>query len=182
MRCESCSANCVTCVNQSVCTACAVSTYLYHSACLLSCPSNTFSSNTAWTCTDCPSVCPTCQSSTYCLSCLSNYYMDTSMNFCYICNSSCNTCFGPSGNQCLTCASPLVLKSYSCLSLDCPYGQYVDPIVGCKSCPLLYPNSVTCTYSRPLTCVNLYQPTTTGCVSCADVVGFHIIASTNTCT
>lgn len=44
---------------------------------------------------------------------------------CYLCDSTCKTCFGPNDNNCLSCYDSFILDENKCLS-ECPYNKYLD--------------------------------------------------------
>lgn len=51
---------------------------------------------------------------------------------CHTCHSMCETCTGPSENDCLSCASPLLRKNNKCVS-SCDDGYYMEAGV-CAKC------------------------------------------------
>lgn len=71
--------------------------------------------------------------------CNSNQYVDKSTRNCQICNSQCETCYGPLDSNCLTCsaASGTFLNYKTCVT-SCPNGKYADPntrtcLINCNS-------------------------------------------------
>ncbi len=71
---------------------------------------------------------------------------------CLNCSFSCQTCYGPRYDQCLTCINPYSLMSGICI-LQCPTGFYRDSNSVCRQCDL----------QRCLTC----QESASNCTSCA---------------
>lgn len=51
---------------------------------------------------------------------------------CHACHSICETCNGPTENDCLTCASPLLRKNNKCVSA-CDDGYYMEAGI-CAKC------------------------------------------------
>lgn len=51
---------------------------------------------------------------------------------CHACHSTCETCNGPTENDCLTCASPLLRKNNKCVS-TCDDGYYMEAGI-CAKC------------------------------------------------
>lgn len=103
------------------------------------------------------------------------------LGFCFTCSSNCKSCTGPGQTQCTACMSPYILiNNQSCSTLVCTNGQYVDPLVGCKSCSSLYVGSSTCTYYEPLSCTLNYRLLNKTCIFCTGITGY--IMSNNACT
>lgn len=132
-QCVACSQNCLTC-NNYFCIFCYSSYQYLKGVCVKSCPIETYSSSGS--CILCPSNCSTCNSNG-CTNCSLGYVLqnnrcfrqcsnsvrvlNTSAANCNVsCISPCLSCFGPTGNQCLTCTSGLFsFYNGSCLT-SCP--------------------------------------------------------------
>jgi proprotein convertase subtilisin/kexin type 5 len=134
------------------------------------------------TCDNCPEGCKTCDSDVKCLDCINHYYFDTTVELCFSCYQNCKSCIGPGQDQCLSCYEPLYFKSNKCHNLTCPYGQYVDSVLGCKYCSDLFSNSLTCNKSEAFLCLDAYKLKDGQCKICSDVEGYHITPSTRTCS
>ena len=101
---------------------------------------------------------------------------------CFSCHSTCKSCIGSAQDQCLSCYEPLHFKSNKCRNLTCPYGQYVDSVLGCKPCSDLFTNSLTCNKTHAFLCTATFKLKNGECKVCSEVEGYHITASTNTCS
>ena len=153
----------------------------------LSCFSGAFLDPTTSTCV---STCP------------NGYYPSTADNKCHVCytknppannDESCLTCNGPNSNQCLTCASPLLLHNgtQKCVN-SCPIGWYADATnTKCLRCYQATTSSsstqscYTCSTSNASTsCLSCfpgaYLTSVNTCVlNCP--AGTYIDAATNSC-
>lgn len=73
-------------------------------------------------------------------------------NSCIPCNSSCQTCFGESSDQCLSCSLPKLLLGSTCVA-ECPNGMFHSQVTHtCESCQA--------------TCESCSGPTNSDCLSC----------------
>lgn len=82
---------------------------------------------------------------------LVNQFYDSLTYTCSNCSISCQSCYGPRYDQCLTCNNPLSLINGVCIG-QCPVGYYRDPNSICRQCDL----------SKCLTC----QGSASNCTSC----------------
>ncbi|KAL4493949.1 hypothetical protein ABPG72_021966 [Tetrahymena utriculariae] len=183
-----CSSNCLTC-NAQGCLTCQASYFLYISACVQNCPSNTYQSSST-TCLDCNSNCKTCSSSgkpnncqscsgtlflstsgnTCTSNCLINEFKNTSNNKCIPCHSSCSTCSGSSNNNCLSCSGSSYFNSViKTCEPSCPDGTYPNSTGNiCSQCDS---SCATCnggTSSNCLSCTyptRYFQPYSSQCVT-----------------
>ncbi|EAR88128.2 zinc finger lsd1 subclass family protein (macronuclear) [Tetrahymena thermophila SB210] len=179
-----CSSNCLICSAQG-CLTCQASYFLYKSACVQTCPTNTYLSNST-TCTDCNSNCKTCSNSaTFCTSCNSPNYLiqlngscvsscpqaqwpRVSDGTCQQCDQSCYTCTSP-GNQtsCTSCSGTNYLYNKQCISI-CPSGTYANTATNNNQCLPCNSNCSTCN-----------GPNSNNCTSCP--LSFYLQSSTSTC-
>ncbi|KAL4495998.1 hypothetical protein ABPG72_015420 [Tetrahymena utriculariae] len=157
-----CISNCAVC-NAQGCTKCQTNLYLYNYQCVSQCPSG-YAPDTSQTCQPCDATCLTCsfpQSSTTCKTCKRNKYLNPNnscqslflennqcvqqcsqsnfvkpnTNICYQCDSSCQTCSGPSSEECLLCSSNQILLNSKCYS-ECPPKYYTYQEQQTKECKL----------------------------------------------
>ncbi|KAL4476414.1 hypothetical protein ABPG74_010147, partial [Tetrahymena malaccensis] len=162
-----CSSNCLTC-NASGCLTCQVSYFLYKSACVQVCPSNTYLSNPS-TCLDCNSNCKTCSSSsTFCTSCDSPNYLIQSSGSCVSTCPASNWVRLRGMNGCSSCVLPLYYQasSSSCVE-SCLPNQYQDKTTAiCSSCDS--------------SCASCSGPSKNECLSCSGSLYFD--STTQKCT
>lgn len=79
---------------------------------------------------------------TKCLSqCPLGKFGDSKTNKCTLCNSLCESCNGPSDNQCLTCKPGRFLTGGKC-ELSCPAGTW--PNLASKKCEPCHSTCATC--------------------------------------
>lgn len=101
--CVVCVTPCVTCTTQTACLSCVPGSYLYKTACLVSCPANiSIINSTLGICQPCDIVCASCSiAASNCTTCASGtaYY-----NF--GCVSACPTGMVIFNNNCIPCTSP----------------------------------------------------------------------------
>ena len=159
MICSSCGSNCLHCIDQTSCTECATGYHLLDSdrKCYLVCPDGFWENTLQKICQLCPIECRTCDSNVLCVDCIDRYYFDVSVHLCYSCHETCKSCIGSAQDQCLSCYEPLHFKANKCRNLTCPYGQYIDSILGCKSCSDLFPNSLTCNKTQAFLCTATFK-------------------------
>lgn len=174
--CQPCSSNCQTCVNSTYCSACATSYLLYQNLCVSTCPVGTYVKIEAAACLNCPSGCSVCTGNSQCLDCFAGYYFNSSLGFCFSCNSVCLNCTGPGQTECTACSSPLFLQKGTCSILTCPPTTFIDPLNGCVSCSSLFPGSVLCNISQPFNCIKTYLYNGTTCIYCNDVTGYRVVS------
>ena len=178
MVCTSCSWHCLTCINGTHCTACEAPTFLdlATAECVIQCPITFFGNQTSRTCDPCREGCANCTDYNNCFQCVNtSYFVDQTTTICWKCSEYCLTCYGPTHYNCLTCKYPLFRdKSHTCVSLLCPYGQYVDSVKGCLNCSSLFANSLKCNTSEALLCHRSSMLVGGVCVACASVTGYHL--------
>lgn len=125
-------------------------------------------------CTNCPSVCLLCNSSTYCIKCTSNLVLIN--GYCIFCQNPCLTCISQDTTYCLSCQSGYFLFGSFCLK-NCQNNQIaVNGVCICQSgltfrdscidnCPIGYLNISSQCYQCDPSClyclINL-----TNCVVC----------------
>lgn len=184
MICSSCSSHCLHCVSQTNCTECASSYFLLVSdrACYSTCPNGFWENSSTKICQACPTGCRTCDSNVLCFDCVQSFYFDSSVNLCFNCHATCKSCAGSAQDQCLTCFEPLYWRANKCHNLTCSYGKYVDSVNGCKDCADLFANSLTCNKTQAFLCTATFKLKDGECEVCSNVEGYHITASTNTCS
>ena len=148
--CTICPTGCTTCTSPSACAGCAsvagLNYYLLNGTCLQICPIKKFgdTSGAAPVCTDCPSTCISCTSSSVCLTCetgnvlrygtsvCASSCLDGSYNggsgYCLACSIYCKTCV-TSADNCQSCNSlggvGYYLNSNKCTA-TCPINYYAD--------------------------------------------------------
>ncbi|KAL4456740.1 hypothetical protein ABPG73_014766 [Tetrahymena malaccensis] len=103
-------------------------------------------------CSQCSTLCQTCQDSQNCTSCIQGYYL--LQNKCYKCDTTCQSCTGPGPNNCLVCSQPgyyISQKDNNICVAQCDINQsfYVDSLTNpnqniCKQCSL---NCLICSSS-----------------------------------
>lgn len=212
-----CSPGCDGCFSSSPagCYSCAASIpqlYLSSSTntCVAACSLGTYASSLDFYCVPCDPACVDCTGagntlctggcqegyyqqpapdSSSCLnSCPSGYYPDDGTKMCQLCDTECQTCTGPSNNQCLLCATGFYLQpapdSNTCLD-NCPAGYY--PNDGTKTCQLCNTNCLTCTGPSNVECIQcasgFYQQPPPNSNTCLNVCpsGYYRDNGTNTC-
>ncbi|EAR84803.2 zinc finger lsd1 subclass family protein (macronuclear) [Tetrahymena thermophila SB210] len=149
MSCQVCDKTCKTCSGPTPqnCLTCEQSFYLVNGKCVPVCIVGFFQDKD-FTCKPCDPNCTSCNlSSSNCQTCKSPFilnkqqcvancnsdqYIDTTKNECAQCNSQCQTCTGPSNNQCLSCPQGKFLNGSACLD-TCQEKQYSENNV-CKNC------------------------------------------------
>lgn len=169
--CDACSSG-----SNTGCINCTNDLFLYEGQCFNICPDGTYPTLNN-TCDKCKSPCSTCIDLTDCKSCVSqlflinsscveNYqcpndtYADEDSGECVGCDSTCGTCIGPSGKDCLNCNIDVgfMTKDSSsagvCQIKTCADGQYLGLNVktGYKDCLPCQPECQTCTSDYPEYC------------------------------
>uniref|UniRef100_A0A2M4DS50 furin n=1 Tax=Anopheles darlingi TaxID=43151 RepID=A0A2M4DS50_ANODA len=151
-NCADCHASCATCngSSESQCILCRSGRFAHEGRCLNSCPDGYYGDKKRHECIACPHGCATCSNGAVCLTCRDNWTMnrkgkciangnnncDESEYFenghCHPCHSTCETCTGPTENDCLTCTSNLLLQGQRCVNV-CDDGYYMEVGV-CAKC------------------------------------------------
>ncbi|EAR95397.3 transmembrane protein, putative (macronuclear) [Tetrahymena thermophila SB210] len=186
--CQQCDPSCKTCDNagNTSCLSCSPSYgYLKNGMCI-QCPIQFYGENNNQTCQPCHSSCYSCDAGTSqdCLSCSTNflqnrqcipvcsdgYWGNSSTHTCDQCDPNCLTCQpqGPS-TSCLSCSSPLFLKSFTCISSCNPIGEYGDT------------NTRKCTPCDN-SCYTCNQQNNNNCLSCTGLLQFYQNQCLNTCS
>ncbi|KAG1714495.1 Extracellular matrix protein FRAS1 [Nymphon striatum] len=147
------------------CTKCAENRFLTStSTCVERCPPGFVGESGV--CIACPKLCKSCHPDGSCTECFGNhkvlelgkcvdacsdqYYLDKSLK-CHDCSWHCDSCNGPSENNCTSCLTPMLLQSGSCVS-NCEEG-FVQVGKDCKKCN---PNCKTC--NENLECTSCAPP------------------------
>ncbi|XP_047532266.1 furin-like protease 2 isoform X1 [Vanessa atalanta] len=171
--CAKCHPSCDTCIGaeETHCVTCLASNYILDGTCLSTCPSGYYSDKKRKECMKCPVGCASCLT-TLCLTCNSNWELNkkgkcvavgtdrcSSREFadgsqCTPCHSDCESCFGQTEANCLTCATPALLQNHKCIS-ECSRGYYAEAgrctrcMHGCADCVSRL-NCTSCTGSLRL--------------------------------
>jgi len=86
--------------------------------------------------------------------CPDGYFSNDVNNTCDLCSNACRTCFGPSNQQCVSCAKNLVLltvsPNFSCSS-SCPDQFWINKIY--YTCEICDVTCQTCTSGSPYDCL-----------------------------
>lgn len=124
--CSLCDPKCAVCViNSTYCLSCTTNGtneaffFAYNNSCLVTCPTNYTMNTTTHTC-----VCP------------NTSYVEIGTQACKPCNLACQTCFGPSLDNCTACYFYyyLLVNSTMCRT-SCPSKQYPDDTIRkCRQC------------------------------------------------
>uniref|UniRef100_A0A182N4U3 EGF-like domain-containing protein n=1 Tax=Anopheles dirus TaxID=7168 RepID=A0A182N4U3_9DIPT len=150
--CADCHPSCATCngSSESQCILCRAGRFAHEGRCLNACPNGYYGDKKRHECIACPHGCATCGNGAVCLTCHEHWTMnrkgkciangnnncDESEYFenghCHPCHSTCETCTGPTENECLTCASSLLLQGQRCVNV-CDEGYYMEVGV-CAKC------------------------------------------------
>ncbi|XP_014467641.1 PREDICTED: furin-like protease 2 isoform X2 [Dinoponera quadriceps] len=161
-NCAPCHSTCETCngTADNQCIVCRSGLFALNGTCHASCPAGYSADKKRRECVACPPGCATCAtlSCTSCVegwslnkkglcapenrsNCNSNQYYEDGQ--CKPCHSSCETCSGPTDDECISCPNPTLLQGKRCVS-QCDDGYYsvVQPsrpvcvpcLHTCKSC------------------------------------------------
>ncbi|XP_075715555.1 uncharacterized protein LOC142750440 [Rhinoderma darwinii] len=148
-RCISCHNSCETCSGTSDddCETCpSANPKLYQGKCLTRCPSETFYNYALSECQECHRTCAKCSGPqpTDCTQCQSQLTLDQDSEMCGVqgdakcppqtfleddlftcstCDKTCESCDGPTAENCLTCSVPFYLYKNTCVK-QCPSGTY----------------------------------------------------------
>ncbi|KAG5680505.1 hypothetical protein PVAND_010012 [Polypedilum vanderplanki] len=150
-NCADCHASCASCngSSESQCIQCKPNRFSLDGKCLLSCPDGHYGDKKRKECLPCPMGCATC-SNDKCIKCKDEWvknkkdkcvtkgsndcdeseYYDN--GHCHSCHSTCETCMGPTENDCLTCSNNLLLQNNKCVS-TCDKGYFMEAGV-CTMC------------------------------------------------
>eukprot|EP00828_Plagiopyla_frontata_P040220 TRINITY_DN538_c0_g1_i2.p1 TRINITY_DN538_c0_g1~~TRINITY_DN538_c0_g1_i2.p1 ORF type:complete len:1831 (+),score=273.59 TRINITY_DN538_c0_g1_i2:3-5495(+) len=172
--CVSCPSNCKTCSTYQNCTSCNDGYYWKSGACL-ACP-NTCKTCLGGTINDCTSCntnnnqAPAIASATRfaCICLKTDKYID-SAGLCQDCHFTCQTCSGPSQNDCLTCNASLQRVALA-LNKTCPCveGYYQkDSEWQCQQCHY--------------TCKTCSGPEKYECSSCNEALNWKAVSTQGTC-
>lgn len=156
-QCLPCDVECSTCSGSaSNCITCSQGYVMSSGSCVSSCPASSVNVNNI--CTNCPSLCYQCSSTTSCDACVSSAVLfegqcvtgcpegyfsslitNTSINSaaysCVICSQNCQSCNGRSQYNCLSCKEGYYLRYNMCLS-ECPAGFFANAATRtCSPCP-----------------------------------------------
>ncbi|CAO1381843.1 unnamed protein product [Diamesa hyperborea] len=143
-NCANCHSSCASCngSSESQCILCRSNRFSYEGKCLNTCPDGFFSDKKRKECMQCPVGCATCSGDT-CLTCKTDWMKnkkdkcvtngssncDESEYFdngrCHPCHSTCETCTGPTENDCLSCAPNLLLQNNKCVN-TCDKGYFME--------------------------------------------------------
>ncbi|KAL4505023.1 hypothetical protein ABPG73_021870 [Tetrahymena malaccensis] len=136
-----CQEGCLEC-NETGCTKCSNTKYLFQHNCVDSCPQNKgyFANKQTNTCDQCQDNCLACESATQCKQCKQGYLFNQkclsvcpieyspnqTTNECSKCHQNCTTCQYPNDeNQCTSCKDNLLLSGSKCVQ-QCPDKTYQD--------------------------------------------------------
>lgn len=135
--CQECSSECETCFGPTNdnCLSCNKSKLFFGYHCVSQCPDHYFNDSNLNECLPCSSNCESCDSSPdHCTSCKPSFVLNSqnqcvsecdSSADCHKCHSTCDTCYGTSRNQCLSCQPSHRLFSGMCTQSQCP-PQYFE--------------------------------------------------------
>lgn len=178
-QCQTCSSSCRSCVGSSTaCSSCPIAsnsslqTYLLSSSCAASCPDGYFKHAESLSCRKCDPKCSTCSSFRSCLTCTEGFSLldfydlqngrcvrECPVGFwsgsgvCQRCQEDCQSCFGPSEYQCLSCYANFNLDDGKCV-YSCLTGKFADKAGFCQYCDP--------------SCQECYGPTADNCFSCKE--------------
>ncbi|CAK69167.1 unnamed protein product (macronuclear) [Paramecium tetraurelia] len=145
VRCIQCPIPCLYCRSKLDCLSCQPTYTLSKLGC--TCKQNQYEQSNQ--CYDCPIECNQCLSQTYCIECLisnnrqlqngqciciDGYYPIISNPQCLLCHQLCQTCTGPTSNECLTCKNILNIEQIG-TTCKCSIGLYYkDSTQTCSNC------------------------------------------------
>ncbi|KAL4490436.1 hypothetical protein ABPG72_002646 [Tetrahymena utriculariae] len=158
-QCSKCDNSCYSCDGSQPnnCLSCELPRYyqVAQRQCVTQCNSNQYKNQQSFQCLNCDTSCASCSggSSTDCTSCTGSlfldklskrcvancpfgYFQNKSNNECNLCDSICESCFGPNTNNCKSCATPYFFQSSTnkCVT-DCAVGEYKNkPTKSCLKC------------------------------------------------
>ncbi|KAL4493947.1 hypothetical protein ABPG72_021964 [Tetrahymena utriculariae] len=180
--CSSCDSSCASCSGpgKNECLMCSGSLYFDSTTkqCVNKCPDSYFADLSTNICKQCDPSCKTCNGnlSTNCQSCIlplyfnpinqkcvsdcdqnqykDRFYSQASQNQCQPCFSTCQTCSGPSANECLGCPQDTFLKGSTCVN-KCGDGYFL--------------NQDKCSQCHP-SCKNCQGENQDQCTECPDIL------------
>ncbi|CAD8193538.1 unnamed protein product [Paramecium octaurelia] len=171
LTCLECPQSCLSCTSQQYCSSCKDTYTLTKEGCV--CNINQFEQNNQ--CNDCPIECNQCLSSTQCIECLTTnnrrlvneqcvcidgYYPIIGSPICLICHNFCETCFGPTNSDCLTCKNISMIQQVES-TCSCPLNtSYQESTKSCISCHF--------------SCQTCFRSTVNGCLTC-DALQFRVL-------
>lgn len=154
--CEDCDNNCLTCSeSKNTCTSCPKNKFLQNSSCVNNCNANEFFDE-LFVCHSCDEMCETCKTNAnYCTQCtditlfandggcqsfcpISKYTYQPKRQ-CFLCNETCQGCYGEEYNNCIGCYSGNYLYQNICWN-NCPDYTFESGDIcmkcglKCKSC------------------------------------------------
>lgn len=175
--CASCSSPCYTCASTSMtCTSClivsgATPSFLFNNTCVSACPNGLFADAISATCRKCDPKCFTCNNILNCSSCQKSYYLlsfysadnvrcvsecpqgfyvSVSNNTCNLCFKDCQSCYGASEFQCLSCYPNFKMDDSRCVYF-CDIQKFVDDEGYCDWC---HPSCLRCSGPTDRDCLN----------------------------
>ncbi|CAK91192.1 unnamed protein product (macronuclear) [Paramecium tetraurelia] len=162
--CLVCPASCLTCTSKIDCQTCQPTYIQSKLGCI--CKLNQWEDQNQ--CVDCPIECNQCISPTQCINCLvsnnrqlknqqciciDGYYPISGNPKCKRCHQFCDTCSGPTSNDCLTCNNNIANIETVGQTCQCPTGYFYKEV------------SKTCSQCN-FTCQTCFNGTIDGCLSC----------------
>ncbi|EAR87584.2 hypothetical protein TTHERM_00070910 (macronuclear) [Tetrahymena thermophila SB210] len=173
--CEECNLTCKTCNGplDNNCASCGGTRYMLNNQCISNCPDGQYNDIPTNTCKNCDPTCNTCYGGqpNQCETCTNSRFLNTNTHtcdtvcpngqysqktpqqICKLCNPICNTCLGPSDQQCSNCPDNRFLWNGQCLA-NCPIGYF----------RINNPNQCVTCDSTCARCNN--SPLPTQCISC----------------
>lgn len=150
-NCADCHSSCSSCngSSETQCILCKPNRFSLEGKCLTSCPDGFYGDKKRKECLPCPTGCATCSSDT-CLTCKEDWVKNkkdkcvtkgsnncdeseySENGRCHSCHSTCETCRGPTENDCLTCSNNLLLQNNKCVS-TCDKGFFMEAGI-CTRC------------------------------------------------
>ncbi|CAD8179254.1 unnamed protein product [Paramecium octaurelia] len=182
--CEKCHFSCATCNGalQTNCVTCTQPLVFYNNECLSGCLSRMYK-DASNNCLPCKDTCATCTNSNNCSECIYNYYLDPFTNncvlqcdvgymhnfkqrVCQVCATGCQSCFGQSNNQCLSCFPNYFFYKNQCWLDQCPQSTYEEQGI-CLECDQ---DCMTCDAQSPcISCLPGYYYFNQKCIqTCPD--------------
>ena len=153
LSCQSCPSYCKTCDSHDKCTLCTLDfAEPLNGQCPQPCHDGQFFDFQTSHCLQCLSKCQTCQNAKSCLACKEGYFLvsdDECVSVCpehlmkdpethacvsESCHKSCESCFGPEPDQCLTCPNGSKLFEHSCMEVCPPHTYYKELTASCLHC------------------------------------------------
>ncbi|CAD8204792.1 unnamed protein product [Paramecium pentaurelia] len=179
LSCLDCSSSCLSCTSQLHCLTCQTSYIQTKEGCV--CKINQYEYQNQ--CYDCPIECNQCLSATYCIECLiinnrrllngqcvciDGYYPIIDNQICLICHKFCETCSGPTNNDCMTCNNISMIEKIGS-TCSCPLGtSYQESTNSSSINGFLTCNSLKFRVLKGLECVCHpgYYEVNNDCIAC----------------